>query len=410
MKLIAEMRVATIVLGAALCIALGSAAPALAAEASISGRVTDAESGLGVAGVEVCASGGAFGLGGGCGFSAEGGGYEISDVPPGTYYVKFAEESQSLNYLPQTYDANPTQEGTQALAVGAGEEIEGVDAALLPGGQITGRVTDAVTGLGVEGVHVCASPDIAGYEGVINCARSEGKEGEYDVHSLPTGSYTLEFYVEGSPNYVRQYYPGRAAPAEAEAVAVVAGATRSGLDATMQQGIQITGEITEAGSGGPVKWVGVCAWRPSTETRVVCTGSEPDGTYSIAGLPPGSYVVGFAVDSKEDGLDLHPDGYVRQYYDHKATFAAADLVGGPVSAVYAGIDATLTQGPEIWPEEAVPTVSPVARPIVLPLPKPKCRKGFHRKSVNGKSHCVRKAKKRHHHRHGAAARSPGSAR
>jgi hypothetical protein len=409
MKRIDRAGVATIVLGVALCVALGSAAPALAAEASISGRVIDAETELGIEGVEVCASGGNFGPWGGCGFSGAGGNYEIADVPPGSYLVKFAEESQSLNYLPQTYDANPEQEGTQALAVDAGEEIEGVDAALLPGGQITGKVTDAVTGLSVEGVHVCASPDIAGYEGVINCAHSDGA-GEYTVHSLPTGSYTLEFFVEGSPNYIRQYYPGRAAAAEAEAVAVVAGATRSGLNAAMQPGIQITGTITEAGTGSPIKWIGICAWRPSTETRVACAGSEPGGAYSIAGLPLGSYVVGFAVDSKEDGVVLHPDGYVRQYYDHKATFAAADLVGGPVSAVYTGIDAALTQGPEVWPEEAVPIVPPIGRPVVRRPSPVKCRKGFHRKSVKGKSRCVRKAKKHRHHRPGTAGRRPSPAR
>jgi hypothetical protein len=50
MKPIGKARIATIVLGVALAGALGSAAPALAAEASISGRAIDAETELGIEG------------------------------------------------------------------------------------------------------------------------------------------------------------------------------------------------------------------------------------------------------------------------------------------------------------------------------------------------------------------------
>lgn len=248
-----------------------------------------------------------------------------------------------MNYLTQWYPEKASRAEAEAVSVGEGESVTGVDAKLHAGGQITGTVTDVATHLPIEGVQVCAQNVVPAE--IAYCGRS-GPEGKYAMLRLATGTYTVEFSVERSPNYIRQYYPGKPSFSEAEPVAVSAGATTPNIDAAMREGVQITGQITEAVSGEPIRWIVACALDPVTEAQVGCSLSEPnevfsepnEDRYSIAGLPLGSYVVGFSIDRKEDGLVLHPDEYVRQYYNDKPTFAEASSVGG-AAGVYPGIDA-----------------------------------------------------------------------
>jgi hypothetical protein len=410
----ARVRGVVAVSGLALCLAIGSVSPAAAANGSISGTVTDAATEAGLPQIWVCAHS-FFLLGpfGGCAFTDPSGKYTIPDVPPSAYKVVIDEEGR-YGYLSQWFDGKGSRGAADAVAVGDGQAVTGVDAALSPGGQISGNVTDVATGDPVEGIRACA-PDAAGYPegGVIHCGKSDAG-GDYLIESLSTGSYLVEFFVEEEPNYVIQYYNGKALRSEAEPVAVTAPALTSEVDAAMREGVQITGRLTEAGSGDPVKWVSVCALNPATEALAGCDGSAEDGTYSIAGLPPASYVVSFAVDFEEDGLVLHPDGYVRQYYDGKATFAEAALVGGPSAGLYEGIDAVLTQGPEIGLRPFFPPFESSLPPLVWSGPgpgnrKPKCHRGTRRKIISGKRRCVRVHKK-HHRARGAGSRRSSPAR
>jgi hypothetical protein len=392
MNRVRRLRPWILVCGLALSAMLGTAGSAVAATGSIGGTVTD-ESHAGIGGLYICATShdlmGPFGA---CDFTDGAGDYTIVGLEPGTYVVNFRDESPARNYVTEYYDDRETRAEATRINLGSGEAITGIDAELAEGGQIAGTVTDAVTHQPIEDIWVCA-PSVAPSE-ETSCDRTDS-EGKYAVNSLGTGNYRVEFSVDGEPNYIAEYYPGVSNSSEASQVSVTAGSITSGIDVAMHEGIQLTGQLTEAGTGDPVKWILVCALPAGNETERACDSSEPDGTYSIAGLPLGSYVVSFAVDHKEEGLVLHPDGYVRQYYDHKTSFAAANPLGSAVPTVFTGIDAELTLGPEIWPEEIAPP--PPNRltlaPPVLRSPHPHkrtCRRGFHKKKVKGKVRCVRK--------------------
>jgi hypothetical protein len=311
------------------------------------------------------------------------------------------EEEGRQNYLAQWYPAKPIVEQAGAVEVKSGEEAAGIDAELQPGGQITGTVSDVEGGAPVEGIEVCAPQiDRVTEFGVIHCDKSDSA-GEYTIQALPTGLYKVEFFVRKSPNYIGQYYPGKASFAEATQIAVTAGAPPIPfIDAVMQRGIQISGTVTEAGGSGLTWESRVCAHNAATEAVIQCDFPEKDGTYSIAGLPFGAYVVSFAIDVEEEpGLILHPDGFVRQYYNAKPTFAAADRLTAAGPAEFTGIDAQLVRGPEVFPNKPPPPV--VVTLIERPAPKPlHCKRGFRKKFVRGKQRCVKVHKRHHHHRHG----------
>ena len=405
--------VLTVALGLALCAALG-AKPAAAATGSIAGTVTDAGSHEGVVGIWVCANGPMFGPIGGCETTDSEGKYKIEGLQSAYYVVVFEEEGRK-NYLAQWYNGKSTKSSANAVNLGDGEAATGIDAALAVGGQIAGTVTNVETLEPVEGVEACAI-DVSGpqEEGVIHCDKSDAA-GEYTIHALKTGSYKVEFFVWESPNYIHQFYPGKASRAEASTLAVTAGsAPVTGIDAAMQRGIQVSGTVTEAGGSGLTWEARVCAVDPVTEAVAQCDFPGHDGTYSIAGLSFGLYAISFAVDVEEEpGLILHPDGFVRQYYDAKPTLAEADRIGGAGPAELTGIDAQLVRGPEVFPNRRPQPVPPVVFPGEWSSPPRvlKCRKGTRKKWVRGQRRCVKKPRKhrrhrhhrRHHHRHGQAA-------
>lgn len=385
--------------------------PASAASGSISGTVTDT-SDVGIPGIYVCAQDPELQAPlGRCDFTDIDGNYTIEDLFPWEYTVWFRDESQILNYVSEFHDDKPTREQGDRVVVGDGP-VTGIDADLETGGQISGTVTDVATESPIAGILVCAE-SVSPAE-VTYCDMTDS-EGKYAVNSLPTGSYRVEFSVTRSPNYITQYYDGKSLWPEAKAVSVSAGSVTPGINAAMEEGIQITGTLFEAG-GSTVPWVQICALDSGAEERVRCTSSELDGTYSIAGLPLGTYVVGFAVDHKTpEGLVLHPDGYIRQYYREELEFAKAELVGGPDPGQHSGIDALLSKGEEIFPDEPASPVGAASTPLygvsTFALDAPanrssprrlKCKKGFYRK-LKGKQRCVKKGKRqrRRRARHGA---------
>jgi hypothetical protein len=336
---------------ACLVLALGALAlmvcTGAAAAATIKGTVTD-EAGDPIEGITVCAQAPELMYAGNCdwGTDAEGH-YAIEGLLEAGYHVGFyVEGNATLNYVPQWYGgtAHP-EEGAMVAAVGG--LVEGIDAVMRPGGQITGTVTDRATGLPVEGVEVCA--DLVGYfqDGEITYCRRTDADGEYDVKNLGTGSYRVEFRTDGGPNYVRENYGSE--------VAVTAGQVTGGIDAALAPGLQIEGDLTDAATGlppetllAPYSGLSVCALDPVTEARLGCTWVEGDGHYELAGLPLGTYVIAFALDRVEDGYAF-PDGYVRRFWDEVQNFDEATPVGSATPGVISGIDAALIRGDEILP-------------------------------------------------------------
>jgi hypothetical protein len=289
-------------------------------------------------------------------------------------------------------------------------------------GEIHGTVVEHSTGLPIEGIEVCPrwigtfENGEAGY-----CGRTDAA-GEYTVRNLGTGEYQVAFDPGETVNYVRTTI-GPESVAAGSAIEV---------DAELVRGVEFKGTVTEAGTGQPVKYLGgdhgavaVCALGPFSEARAKCVPVDPDGEYVLAGLPPGrSYVVVFGEDTKEEGSDLHPDGYVRQYWNGVSTFAEAEVITAGAGTVLEEIDGELIQGEEVWPGEeelggggtgsgsgdsgsqtsSTSSSSTVTTPATTPsarVSKPalKCKKGFRKVTKSGHARCVKiKKPRRHHHK------------
>jgi len=405
-------------LAAALCAlaALLSAGPAAAATGEIHGKVTD-HLGEPIAGITVCAEGLTPLVGNECDWTTNAEGkYSIGGLREASYRVGFHVESNpSLNYAQQWYSGKAHPEEADAVELAEGESRE-INAQMQTGGEIRGTVAEVSTNLSIEGVQVCAR--LLGFfqDGEVGyCGRSDAA-GKFAVKNLGTGQYRLEFRTEGHVNYVEEQLP------EPPGYIPLTAGGAIEVEAHLVPGVEVQGTLTEAGTNTPIEGLlapysvpAICALNPTTQARVKCATVESGGQYSIAGLPAGTYAVSFAVDWVEEGLDLHPDGYVRRYWKEVPSFDEATLLAGTAGAVLDEIDAVLTKGDEVFPNCEVPSACPqlpsggssssggdIATTTTLPgaktpepppVQRPRCKKGFRRAMKNGHARCVKVPKK-----------------
>jgi hypothetical protein len=420
--------VAACALGSLFFAGLAAAAP------GISGRVVDSADAP-LAGIEVCAESHAP-IGGGavCTTTAGDGAYSLPAAGPGYFVHFYARGSAAPGYAPQWWPGVPFYDEAGPVAE---SDLAHVDATMQVGGSFSGRVLSRANEAPIEGVEICPDPTAFHAFEVGFCAKSDA-DGEFALRGLSEGEYRFEFLTAGDVNFVGTSFGP-----------VAAGPGRGiGAEVFLVPGVEVKGTVTEAGTGDPIEGLPaphsvprVCALDADTEEPAKCTTVGPAGQYSIPGLEANRFFrISFAVDVVEEGLDLHPDGYARQYWDHESTFEEAVLIGGGRGAVVEAVDAALSPGEEVFPRCEVPTAScevsgevgggaalpgtaegsgsslkgpfaPPGAPGRFPLLPPVshavgCKPGFHR--VSGvSSGCVKikKAKKKHHrHKRGKPRR------
>jgi len=387
---ISKARAAAVAMGLGLCLALSAAAPAMAAEpGGISGRVVESEELEGMNGVEVCAEAGSPSSTPLVCDETEGGSYEILGLEAGQYRVHFVPVADP-RYVPQYYLRTYRIEKARLLQIEAGSVKSGVSAALELGGWATGRATDEA-GNALSDVEVCLSNGLLP-ELELPCVKTN-VEGKFETERVPSGPYRAFF----SAPEERGIFPG-----ESEEFVVEGYNETPDIDATLELGVAIEGSVSEAGSGASLPGVRVCALAPGSQAELRCALSGTEGHYAIRGLHAGSYVVAFSVTRSEGGAPIEPeDGFVRQYYEDKPTFADATVLSASVPGNYQDVDGHLTRGAEVFPgtsgDSAPPSWVPPGWPggSVNPKPKVHCRKHFRKKLVKGKRRCVRV----HRHRH-----------
>ena len=174
----------------------------------ISGKTTS--NGTPVAGIDVCA----YGLGsGGCAQTNAAGEYTVEHLMPGSYEVSFRPNDTceiicqpSSNYISQYWNAEPSFEAADAVVVKESATTGGVDAELLAGGHISGKVSTAsIYPEPIPNLVVCASSTAVNKHGERIGAEAQEREsvcsltnaaGEYAIPTLASGGYEVEFRGE----------------------------------------------------------------------------------------------------------------------------------------------------------------------------------------------------------------------
>jgi hypothetical protein len=260
----------------------------------------------------------------------------------------------------------------------------------------------------IEGAEVCALGETT--SGLLKCEQTDSA-GEYTLHELTAGSYTVAFFPPESenPSYVVQYWEETPYFAEAQTVALAEGASETGINAALEREGRIGGTVTDVTTGEPVSGVKVCALSEDNELVWNLTPGKgcaltENGEYTILHMPAGEFKVEFS-PLEEDIVD----GYLTQYWDHVAQLSEATPVTVEPGAITPEIDGALQpesapKPPAVPPPSSQPPPTLTLPTLVLPTgtifpAKPKrCHKGFRRRVVHGKRRCVRIRRRHHHHR------------
>lgn len=275
--------------------------PPATGTAAIHGRVVDAESGLAVrrAAVRLGSNG-----------SREGwstttdadGQYAFEALPAGRYSIS----ASKTGYINWSYGQKAANTPAPPLDLADGQRIERADLSMPRGGVITGRVLDE---FGEPLAEVMISTlrnqfTSVGRQPVPMGRSSQSNDiGEFRLYGLPPGDYLISASAMRftSPfdsstdrtGYAPSYFPGTANPAEAQTIRVAPGQTISGITISLipartatVSGVVVDekGELARNGMVSVRTAVGVGFMNPSGPVR-------PDGSFTVSGLAPGTYVL-----------------------------------------------------------------------------------------------------------------------
>jgi hypothetical protein len=162
-----------------------------------------------------------------------------------------------------------------------------------------------------------------------------------------------------------------------------------------EPGARVSGVVTEAGSGSPIVNLRVCVEAVAPGAEEICDATDSNGAYAIAGIPPGTYLVAFGVET------LPGTGRTAaQWWNGVSSRAQATPIAMTPPQIFTGINGQIGKG-ELGPNAhtgggTIVVPGPQAPPPAELTPQ-RCKKGYRWRKIHGVKRCVPKPK--HHHGH-----------
>jgi len=291
---------------------------------SITGTVTNSVTGAPIAGVPIfiirsenlSESGVVFG-----GQTDASGVYTFSG-PAGGYFLAAVPSDEGLDFVDEIYggirapiDFPDLVDGTLVTVTPGGTAT--ANFALLPGGHVTGTVTDAATGAPlanvlVQSVYRYNNEDYWLTDAMTNAA------GQYEIRGLAPGQMFLITRSFNVPGYVDEYWDnnpcvGGCGDSSAQVpaptpIAIVSGVTVAARDFALDPGGAISGRITNA-AGAPIPnlAVNINALVNNALRSLGSVSTNADGVYRFSGLATATYFVFTGVGNS---------GYMNELYDN----------------------------------------------------------------------------------------------
>ena len=243
--------------------------------------------------------------------TARDGTYTITDLPPNSYTVEFDDCDDLGPYATQYYDDQASESSADPVVV-ASRNDHTVDRCVDAVGRWNFRNGDSQGRWRGPGEHLRGGRVTGSATTERPSPRATGPTRSPDCPPAPTPSNSRT--DEDTGGYLDQWYDNKTSLSSAVPVTVVAATTTPSIDTAMVVGGMITGTVTAAVGGADLSDICVEASDGLGDYGDASTASN--GTYSVTGLPTGTYTVEFS-DCEDTG------GYLDQWYDNKLSQTSA---------------------------------------------------------------------------------------
>ena len=272
-------------------------------------------------------------------YSGAGGAWEATDLTPGQFRFHFRDTRAVPVYADQFWDRQRFWDHAHSVNISPGANADFINAELVTGAFISGVVQNDL-GAPVAGTRVVAhglDPATGQWPGVREATTSAG--GLFTLGPLTPGQYRI--WYDGGGTCISEWWDDKANDWEADFVALIGG-DHVVRNAVLSRAGSIAGHVVADGGTAPVEGVQVfvehwAGWDfGGWQDRGPLATTDGDGAYTITGLVPGTYRVGFR----------DPDGeWAEEWYDDTIYDRAQDvLVTGELTTP---VDASLARGGHI---------------------------------------------------------------
>ena len=269
-----------------------------------------------------------------------GGTYSLTGVPTGGVHVEFfatgfCPGGAASNFVTQWYNNQISVSSANVVNVSAGGTTANINAAFSASGAISGTVTDANGGTPINGLCVADyEPYQSGVAPQLVTSTATAADGTYTLVGAPVGANDVKFFSTGfcpggiASNYAMEWYNNEALQESADVVTVTNGGTTANINASLVSGGSMTGRVTAKTGGAGINGACVAAFSTGANPVVVAsTGTNPDGTYELDGIPPGTIRVRFNSQGFcPGGIGSIPGIYDQMWYPNAADFTTASDV------------------------------------------------------------------------------------
>ena len=236
------------------------------------------------------------------------GSYTIVDLLSWDYCIRVMKPG----FAPEWYDSKYVSAAADRVTVTEGSVAPDINFTLDAGGAVTGHVYEE------DGVTPISGVDLAVWLSTGEFVKFfpwTEYDGSY-IFWLRTGSYVIGTNTGGiGRKYVGEWYDGHYDTKNAAPVQVVAPHDTSGIDFYLAKAGSISGHVYEEDGVTPIAGASAYAFPITGDHPGAGANAGPDGSYTIQGLPSGTYRVQATVS-----------GHESQFYHSAADEASATAV------------------------------------------------------------------------------------
>ncbi|QTA93921.1 hypothetical protein [Desulfonema magnum] len=265
--------------------------------------------------------------------------YRIENLPPGTYHLR-TSIPEKINYANEWWASSESVTDcnlAQSVTLGDGASVSDKNFQLDAGAMISGTIyqSDGVTPFTGDSIYIDVISDEACGRKSAGWTQTNSSDGTYTVVGLPPGTYYLLTSIS-ELNYVNEWWAESASVTDcdnAENLTVQAGEAVTGRNFQLDPGAAISGTIYQNDGVTPFTgasvYTDVVSGDPCGDWKTIryTYTNSSDGTYTVVGLPPGTYFLLTSV--------MGPD-YVDEWWAEKESVMLCSHAGS-VTVEAAGV-------------------------------------------------------------------------